>query len=404
MLIYGIRHSFSVFFPPILSEFGWSRGSTAMMLSLFLLVYGLVAPFAGGLADHWKPRRVMRIGLAIVVIATAGCAFANELWHFYILFGVFIPIGSALCGWPIIAPALSQWFHKKRGLVIGLGQSGGGLSYTYGLFAEFVISILGWRQAYWVLAGVLLALVFPLYHLFYFSPNKKGMTAYGAVEEINPKDKVYERAAIEDSVYKDWTLRKAMKTYQLWLLILSYALYWGVGNYLVLAHQVKFAEDVGYSTGFAASIFALFGIFMVAGQLSSSISDWIGREQTMVLATTLSIGALVALLLVKDTSQPFLLYIYAAFFGFGGGLCAPTVVAGTADLFHGRNFGSIAGILLTGVGVGGVMGPWLGGYIYDVTGSYTTAFTICIVCIVLACLAFLIAAPRKAHLFRSTNT
>ena len=69
-LVMGIRHSFAVFFPPILEEFTWSRGSTAMMLSLNLFIYGLMAPVAGSLGDRWKPRRVMLIGIAIVGLAT----------------------------------------------------------------------------------------------------------------------------------------------------------------------------------------------------------------------------------------------------------------------------------------------------------------------------------------------
>ena len=76
-LIYGIRHSFAVFFPSILEEFGWSRGSTAFMLSLNLLVYGFVAPFTGSLGDRWKPQRVMPLGLIILGLATAGCAFVT---------------------------------------------------------------------------------------------------------------------------------------------------------------------------------------------------------------------------------------------------------------------------------------------------------------------------------------
>ena len=106
----------------------------------------------------------------------------------------------------------------------------------------------------------------------------------------------------------------AMGTYQLWLLVLSQALYWGVGTYLVLAHQVKFTGDVGYSSMFSASVFGLFGIFFAGGQGSAFISDWIGREKTITLASILSVGALVSLLLVKDTSQPVLLYLYATCF------------------------------------------------------------------------------------------
>ena len=84
-LVMGIRHSFAVFFPSILDEFGWDRGSTAIMLSLNLLIYGLMAPVAGSLGDRWRPRRVMLIGIAILGIATASCAFSHELWHFYLL-------------------------------------------------------------------------------------------------------------------------------------------------------------------------------------------------------------------------------------------------------------------------------------------------------------------------------
>ena len=82
ILVYGTRHSFSVFFPPILEEFGWSRGSTAFMLSLNILVYGLMAPIAGSLYDRWKPHRLILIGATLLGLTTAGCAYASELWHF----------------------------------------------------------------------------------------------------------------------------------------------------------------------------------------------------------------------------------------------------------------------------------------------------------------------------------
>jgi len=381
-LVMGIRHSFAVFFPPILDEFGWGRGSTAVMLSLNLLIYGLMSPVAGSLGDRWKPRRVMLIGIAILGMATAGCAFAQELWHFYLLFGILMPVGTAFSSWPLLAPALANWFTKKRGLVIGLGQMGSGLSFAYGMFAAFAISELGWRSAYFVLAGILVTFVLPLYLLFHYRPENKGLKA--------------EVATADNHVSGDWTLSQAMKTYQLWLLVLSFFLYWGIGTYLILAHQVKFAEDVGYSSLFAASVFALFGIFMVAGRLSAFISDWIGREITITLAAILSIGAIVALVSVTDTSQPWLLYIYASCFGYGTGLYSPTIIAAAADIFHGRHFGAITGLLLTGMGVGGAIGPWLGGYVYDISGNYISAFVLSMVCFGLACIAFWIAAPRNA--------
>jgi MFS family permease len=402
IVVYGIRHSFSVFFPPILNEFGWARGSTAVMLSLNILIYGFLAPLAGSLGDRWKPRRIMPIGLLILGLATASCAFARELWHFYLLFGVLMPIGTAFSGWPLLAPALMNWFSKRRGLVFGVGNMGGGLSFAYGMFAEFVISQLGWRSAFFVLAGTLVALMLPLYLLFFhYRPEDRGLRPYGAAEPLVVEGPKPGTVSVKNGLSRDWTLGRAMGTYQLWLMVVSFFLYWGVGAYLVLAHQVRFTEDVGYSGMFSASVFGLFGIFVGVGEGCGFISDRIGREKTITLAAILSIGALISLLLVKDTSQPVLLFLYATCFGFGAGLYSPTIFAGMADIFHGRHFGGIMALLLTGMGVGGAIGPWLGGYIYDISGSYSSGFILCIACFGLSSVAVWIAAPRYAVRLRA---
>ena len=344
----------------------------------------------------------MPIGIIILCLATAACAFASELWHFYLLFGILVPMGMASCGWPLIAPALTNWFAKRRGLVLGLGQMGGGLSFTYGLFAAFAISIVGWRSAYFVIAGVMAALLLPLILLFFhYRPESKNLKAYGTAELSAATDLPVEATAVRSPTTRNWTLKQILRTHQLWLLVLTQFFFWGIGCYLVLAHQVKFAEDVGYSSTFAASIFALFGIFMAAGQLSGLISDWVGRELTVTLAAILCIVALVALISVNDTSQSWLLYVYAVCFGCGSGLCMPPLFAGAADMFHGKHFGVVVGLLLTGMGVGGAIGPWLGGYIYDISGSYISSFVFCIACFVLASIAFWIAAPRKAARLKS---
>ena len=397
VFFYGVRHSFSIFFPSILGEFGWTRGSTAIMLSLNLLFYGLLAPVAGSLGDRWRPRRVALIGISVIGLATIGCGFAQELWHFYLLFGALLPIGMAFCGWPILGPALANWFTDRRGLAIALGQMGGGLSFTYGFLVEFVISEVGWRYTFFVIAAILVAILLPIYFLFYYyRPRDKGLKPYVSLK-TRTRSQIKETAVLaNESLSQNLSLGKALKNYRLWLIATAYMLFWGVGCYLALAHQVKFAEDVGYSSTFAASIFALFGIFLTIGMFSSAVSDWIGREKTVFFAAVLAIGALIALISVKDTSTPWLLYVYAICFGYGGGLFSPAVVAGAADLFHGRHFGAIAGFLQTGMGVGGAIGPWLGGFIYDISGSYTNAFIFSMGCFGSAFLAFFFAAPRKA--------
>jgi MFS family permease len=401
ILIYGIRHSFSVFFAPILDEFGWSRGSIAIMLSLNIFIYGLLAPLAGTLVNRWRPRRVISFGITILGLATAGCAFAGKLWHFYFLFGFLMPLGSAFSGWPILAPVLMNWFAKRRGLVMGLGQMGGGLSFVYSIFVQYTILQWGWRNAYLVLAAILVILLLPLNLLFFvYHPKNKGLEAYGASELFSTRDLPAGEVVVKNPPPFEWTLGQLMRTYQLWFLVLSYFLYWGVGNYLVLAHQVKFIEDTGFSSMFSASVYALFGMTMCAGQLSGFISDWMGREKTATFAALLSVGGLLALISVRDTSQYWPLYIFSICFGYGAGLFTPTIFAGSADIFYGRHFGAVAGLLLTGMGVGGAVGPWLGGYLYDISGSYTSAFVLSMGCNGFACISLWIAAPRNANRLR----
>lgn len=103
-LIFGIRNSFSIFYEPVLDYFHWYRGSTAVMLSLNIFVYGLAAPVAGILVDRWKPRTVAVLGLIMLALSTAACYFASQLWHFYVLFGCLVPIGSAFCSSPFFMP------------------------------------------------------------------------------------------------------------------------------------------------------------------------------------------------------------------------------------------------------------------------------------------------------------
>jgi len=391
VMVYGVRHSFAVFFSPILAEFGWSRGSVAIMMSLNILAYGLLAPLAGVLADRWKPRALMPLGIGVLAAATAGCAWAGELWHFYLLFGFLMPLGTVLAGWPVFAPALMNWFVRKRGLVMGMGQMGGGLSFAYAIFVNALILRVGWRLTFLALAGILVCGPLPLYLLFFhYRPREMGLLPYG-VEAVGGR----KTTSCAAPPAREWTPAQLLRAPQLWLLVLSYALYWGVANYLILAHQVRFAEDAGYGSMFSVSILALVGVAFFLGQSSGFLSDRLGRERVGTLAAALSILGLAALLSIRDTSQPWLLYAYVVGFGLGGGLYTPTIYAGAADIFSGPYFGAVSGLLLTGMGVGAVFGPWLGGHIYDVTGSYRLAFLLCIGCIACACLTLWIAAPRK---------
>jgi MFS family permease len=396
ILVYGVRHSFGVFFSPILSEFGWSRGNISIMLSLNILIYGFLSPIVGTLADRWKPRKLMIFGISVLSLSTAGCAFASKLWHFYVFFGLLMSIGMVASGWPMLLPTLMNWFHKRRGFVIGLGQVGGGLSFVYSIFVEFSILQWGWRNTFLILAASLVLLLPLQYLFFYYRPRDKNLEPYGGIKLNMEPEPIFQGKSIRKHRIAEMSLRDIIRAYPFWLLVIANTLFWGFGAYMVMAHQVRFAEDMGFSSMYSVSIFALCGTSLCLGQLSGFISDWLGREKTGTAGTILSIIAMLALLSIEDNAQPWLLYLFAICFGYGIGLFSPTLYASAADIFHGRHFGSVAGFLIAGMGFGGAIGPWTAGFLFDRYGSYSSAFILCIISFILACICLWIAAPRKA--------
>jgi len=312
ILVYGIRHSFAVFFSPILKEFNWTRADVSFMLSLNVLVYGFLAPLPSIIAKRFNPKRMMILGVIILGMATGSCSMATELWHFYVLFGVLMPLGTAFCGWPMIGPALMNWFISKRGLVLGLGQVGGGLSFGYGILVERSILLFGWRCSFLILTGMLIVILLTLYLFwFHFRPGDIGQKAYGSDEEQETSDTQLEKTFHIESEKPSYQLRYIILSRQAWLLMISYALFWGMAVYVMIAHQVKFMEDAGFESVFAVSISAFLGITLALGQLSGFVSDWIGREKTGTLASILCVVALVCLISVHNPKQSYLLYIYA---------------------------------------------------------------------------------------------
>ena len=396
LLGYGVRHSFSVFFPFILEEYRWARGDTALMLSIHLLVYGICAPISGSLATKMPPMRLLLFGIAVLSLATTACYFATQLWHFYLFFGVLVPIGLACVGSPILNPTIINWFADRRGMAIGLAQTGAGLSFVFVFLMEFVISTTGWRLAYVVMGLITLGVLAPIVLVGYrFRPQERGLEPVRTQKDIRHPDIPSATSSEPETGSNRWSKKAGLHSKELWLLFVSIMLFWGTGSYLVLAHQVKYAIDLGYSSATAASTTAIFGISMVIGQAISFVSDRIGRENTVLAASTFAVIALILLISLKPGSGLFPIYSFAVLFGLGSGLYAVCLYAGAADIFSGPHFGLFNGIVLTGMGFGGAVGPWLGGLLFDISGSYHYSFLLALGSFVIAFFAFYGAAPRR---------
>jgi len=404
-IAYGARNSFSVFYVVILDEFGWSRATTAGIFSVNVVVYGLTAPLAGALVDRFGPKKVLLSGGTILALATVLCSRVNTLWHFYLLFGVAGAIGTGLIGYPANAAVLPHWFVRRRGMAFGIFTSGFGASFLMVSLVQYFIIRFGWRIAF-ILLGVLIAVVLlPLIALFSrHRPQDMGLSPDGIhpLERAGLSVDCVKGPVVVDKEWANttWTLRRAMRTYRFWLMFFTSFCIFGLVENLALVHQVALIRDVGFSRTFTTSIVALLGIMIAMGNLGGFLSDRIGREKTFNLGCFASIAGLSMLLLLEKNPHSWMPYLYAVFFGLGMGISGPTLGATSADMFQGKSFGIINGFITMGYGLGGIVGPWLGGFIFDITKSYSIALIIAILATCLAFTLLWIAAPRKIRRLR----
>ena len=403
---YGIWWSFPIFYVNFLKEFGWSRAGTATIFTVGSVVYGFGSLVAGVLVDRLGPRRLFP--LACLLMA-AGCwisSGASEKWHFYAAYGVFLGFGVICAGFVPTTVILSNWFVRKRGTALGIGLIGNVSPPLLAVPIQHLISAFGWRTSYVILGAVALVVIAPLTGFFMRTrPQDLGLEPDGwrRAKKLagKPGEEISSLKVVSEIVNKEWaetewTLLKGVKTYQLWLLM-GVMITLGISAGMIMHHLVALVVDIGHGGAMAAFIFSLAGLLAATGRIGGFLSDRLGREVTFTIVAGLFLGSALALLIMIWNAQIWPLYFYAITFGLGAGLSSPTFGAAAADLFGGRNFGAILGFLNIGYGVGQGVGAWIGGAIFDRTGSYKLAILTAIPLFVLMGLSFWFAGPRKVR-------
>ncbi len=142
-------------------------------------------------------------------------------------------------------------------------------------------------------------------------------------------------------------------------------------------------------------MYGVFGVAFVIGNLCGFFSDRLGREKVFIPSCLLNVGGVSLLFLITDTSQPWMPFLFAVSLGLGCGAAGPVLLATVADLFQGRNLGSIMGCVILGFSLGGAVAPWLAGFLHDRTGSYFAAFLILLGCFGVSAVLMWLVAPRK---------
>ena len=395
------RTAFSLLFPPIIEEFGWDRAQTAAAFSFGFIAATAYAPVIGVLMDRFGPRLVIPLGAIVMSAGMTLATFVTQPWHLHLTMGVMVGGGTVFLSYMGHSLFLPYWFVRKRGFALGIAFAGVGVgSIFFFPWLQRLIDQVGWRESCWVMAGLLLVTVLPPNILLQRRrPEDLGLAPDGEkIPESSHQTRPHADNVVDhDWASVDWTLARAMKTARFWWFFLAsicclYA--W----YAVQVHQTKYLGEIGFPPDVAAYALGLVGLTGSVGQIAlGHLSDRIGREVVWTISISGFVACYAILLIMHDHPTPTLLYCMIATQGLLGYGMSSVYSSIPLELFQGRHYGAIAGMLSVASSLGAGLGPWVTGVIYDRTGSYAFAFWLGIAASLVSIVCVWFAAPRKVR-------
>jgi MFS family permease len=286
---------------------------------------------------------------------------------------------------------ISNWFFRHRALALGVAQSGRGVGTLILIpLIQYAIQTVGWRNAYLLLGGLVFIVLFPLLTIIQRgSPREKGLTQLGDPDAVPQGESMHKR-------HDGPSLPEAIHSYRFWTLAFI-SIIRGAGFSGLFVHMIAYMDDVGYPTILAATILGLAAIFRSGGGIVGGFfSDRFGRESTFTVFSVLTFAG-ISVLIFLDAKLPILIYVFAILYGLGSGGTATIYSSLQADIFQGKNFGLIFGVIQTATGIGAALGPWLAGLIYDTLGTYLPALQGMLAIHVISVIGIWIVAPRKVR-------
>lgn len=352
LLSLGMRQSFGLFVLPISMHHGWGRGAVAFALALQNLVWGMVQPAAGALADKFGAGRVLIAGGVLYAAGLATMALAETTTQFGIGAGVLIGLGQSGAGFGVVLAVVGRAFsEERRSLALGIAGAAG----SFGQFAmlpiaQTLISGFGWLNALLGFAALALLIV-PLGVMLAAAAGAQPPAAGAAASE---------------------TLAQAISSAAghpgFWLLSMS-VFVCGFQTAFIMNHLPAYLIDRGFSAHDGMTALALIGAFNIVGSFAAG---WLGGfcAKRKVLAAIYALRAAGIAAFVLLPASNWTLWLFAAGMGAAWLGTIPLSNALVAQIFGVRYLGTLFSAVFLGHQIGSFLGTWLGGVAFDATGSY----------------------------------
>jgi len=340
---------------PISKTFGYGREVFAMSLALQNLCWGLFQPAAGALADRYGSRKTILIGASLYALGLYVTSISESILGLHLGAGLLIGMGIAGTGFGIVLPALARAVApEKRAFALGLGTAAG----SAGQFllipvAQEFISGYGWQTALLLMAGGALMMM-----LFSSVFNEDKSSTSTADEQSN---QTLKEAIAEATSHKHY-----------WLLIAGFFVC-GFQLAFITVHMPAFISDQGLDTYVAANSLALIGLFNIFGCLL--FGSWSGKySKKKLLGIIYLFRAIAITIFMLVPMSEMSVYLFSMVTGFLWLATVPPTSGLVAQMFGLKHMGTLYGIVFLNHQVGSFFGVWLGGYLFDETGSYNVVW------------------------------
>lgn len=360
--------SFAVFVEPLVQMFGWKRGDISVAYALAFILGVPATIMMGWLGDRFGARPVMLVASLLISGGTILMGTITELWQFYLYYALFVgSMGHA--GFTVLLPVLlTRWFKRHMGLAVGIywGALGSGPVFFAPLFS-WLIETRGWEMAFTYIGVGLGIVLFAFSLLIRGRPADKGLTALGEEDGGKPRD----AAAVPPPPVK---MREILRERSVWYLM-GIHLFGCAGHAVILAHGVSMAHIAGVPMIEAAGVLSVIAATSAFSRFAFSIlTDKFGGR---VCLTAAMVGQSTSILILLVATEAWHFYAFAVVFGicYGGEMVGFPII--NRQLF-GANapLGSIYSFEMVGASAGMALGGWLGGVLFDFTGTYTAAIIV----------------------------
>ncbi len=395
----GIRSTPGVLMIPLEKEFGWTRATISLAVSVNLLLYGLFGPFAAALMDRFGVRRVMLASLGFVAAGVGLTTVMRTSWQLVVLWGVVVGLGTGTTALVLGAYIANRWFAERRGLVTGLltaSVATGQLIFLPTLASAVVGH--GWRSAALIVSAVALAMI-PLVAVFMRNePGDIGLRPFGARDET-PAPQALPGGNPAAAALS--SLARGVRSREFWLLAGSFYICGASTNGLIGTHLIPASMEHGIAEVTAASMLAAIGVFDLIG---TTVSGWLTDrwDSRYLLCWYYGLRGLSLLFLPYALGTQFVaLAAFAIFYGLDWVATVPPTVRLTADIFGKRNVGVMFGWISAAHQLGAATAAFGAGAVRTWLGSYQVAFMASgLLCLLAAGLVIRIGQASKGDLVR----